>query len=627
LHGKGGINLSENLLIGLTSILVLGIFAEWLAWRLRVPSILLLLIFGFVAGPITGFLKPEELIGDLSFPLVSLAVAVILYEGGLSLKIKELREVGGVVRRLISVGALVTWLVSSAAAYLFVTHSFQVAILLGAILVVTGPTVIVPLLNHVRPVGQVGPILKWEGIVIDPIGATLAVLVFEAILSGKLQTATTAVLAGVAKTVLVGGSFGILAALLLLLLLRKFLIPDYLQNPFSLMMVLLAATAADLLQEESGLVSATVMGVVLANQKTVAVRHIIAFEENLRVLLISALFIFLAARLQIADFRPIGFSSVAFLAVLFFVARPLSVLVSTAGSSLTWQERLFLSWLAPRGIVAASVATIFALRLEEIGYTNGNLLVSYTFLVIAATVTVYGLTTPFLARRLGLSNPNPQGTLILGAHSWAREIGRTLSEEGIQVLLVDVDRRDILRARMAGLPTFQAHILSEHFLDEVELAGIGRILAITPNDEMNSFAAIHMQEVFGRAEVYQLLAEGEEEERKKIVAHHLHGRHLFGWGMTYAVLDKLFESGAKLKKSRLTEEFDYQSYQAHYGQDAIPLFLIDKNKSLSVFTIDNEPVPKPGQTLISLVKNPDARGESDSSRQKAPAGDQPGSPF
>ncbi|RJP69587.1 MAG: hypothetical protein C4532_10600 [Candidatus Abyssobacteria bacterium SURF_17] len=600
--------MTEHLLVGLTTVIIVGVGAQWLAWRLRVPSILLLLIFGFLAGPVIGILRPDELLGDLLLPVVSLSVALILFEGGLSLRISELREIGGVVRNLLSVGVIVTWISGTAAAHFILKLDFQISILLGAVIVVTGPTVIIPLLRHVRPVRQVGSILKWEGIVIDPIGAMLSVLVFEAILQSGFEQATRMAVAGTLKTVIVGGVIGTLAAFAMVLFLRKFWIPDYLQNPVSLTMVVGAFTAANSFQPESGLLAVTIMGVILANQKSVAVKHIIEFKENLRVLLLSGLFIVLAARLQVSDLNRVNLASLAFLGVLFFFARPASVAVATIGSELTWRERLFLAWMAPRGIVAAAVSSVFALRLTELDHPEAEFLVPLTFMVIVSTVAVYGLTASCVARWLGVSRANPQGVLFVGAHTWAQEIAQALHKEGYEVLLVDTNRQNISRARMAGLPAVHANVLSQHFSEEVELGDIRRSVALTSNDEVNSLVSMQFAEAFSRAEVYQLLAEGEEEGHKRAAVHHLHGRHLFGPGMTYGALETAFARGAKIKKNRLTEEFDYAAFRARYGEKAVPLFMLDKDGEISVFTTESKPLPKPGQTLISLVSDDTEKG-------------------
>jgi len=597
--------MAEHILLGLASIIVLGIGAEWLAWRLRLPSILLLLIFGIVVGPVIGFLNPDALLGDLLLPIVSLAVAIILFEGGLNLRVSELRQVGSVVRKLITVGALVTWLIGTGAAYVLLNLDFGLALLLGAILVVSGPTVIMPLLRHLRPSGQVGSILKWEGVVIDPIGAILAVLVFEAILAGGFREAAAVTVIGLLKTIFIGGGIGMLGAMLMVLLLRRFWIPDFLHGAISLTLVIGVFATSNLLQTDSGLLAATVMGIYLANQKTVSVRHIVQFKENLRVLLISGLFILLSARLQVSHLAYIGVRSLAFLGVLMVIARPASVALSTLGSGLSWRERAFLSWMAPRGIVAAAVSSIFALRLVEAGYPQAEFLLPITFMVIIFTVIVYGLTASPVARWLQVAEPNPQGVMIVGAHSWAQAIAGALQAEGYRVLVVDDNWANVSTARMAGLPTFYASILSQYALDEIELGGIGRLLALTSDNEFNSLAALQFTDAFGRSEVYQLSPKSEEKGPREMVSLHLQGRFLFGAGITYTYLSRRFAEGAIIRTTKLTQEFDYDAFRALYGEEAIPLFLIGQSGNLMLFTRDNPPSPRPGQTLISLVNPAD----------------------
>lgn len=594
--------MTQSLLFGLAGIIILGVGAQWLAWRLHLPSILLLLIVGFVAGPVTGILDPDTLLGDLLLPVVSLSVAVILFEGGLSLSFSELPKVGTVVRNLISIGVLVTWVIGAGAARLILGLDFALALLLGAILVVTGPTVIGPLLRHVRPTGSVGSILKWEGILNDPIGAMVSVLVFQAVLSGGFREATTLAVMGFLKTAFIGVIIGVLGQWLMTQLLKHYWIPDFLQNPVALMMVVSAFAVSNLLQPESGLLAVTVMGVALANQKTAAVKHIIEFKENLRVLLISILFILLAARLQVSTLTHINMGSLAFLGILMLVARPASVALSTLGSGLSWQERLFLSWLAPRGIVAGAISSVFSLRLVEAGYPQAELLVPLTFLVIVGTVAIYGITAFPAARWLKLAQANPQGVLIIGAHPLSRAIAKTLHSEDCNVLLADNKWENVSAARMEGLPAYYGSVLADYALDEIELGGIGRLLALTPNDEVNALAALHFVGVFGRSEVYQLPPESEVVGGKEVLSpRHLRGRLLFGEGATYTYLTSRFAAGAVIKKTALTEEFDYEAFQKLYGAAAVPLLLISQNGELTVFTKNNPPRPRPGQTLISLV--------------------------
>ncbi|MFH1746850.1 MAG: sodium:proton antiporter [Planctomycetota bacterium] len=607
--------MSEDVLIGLASIVVLGVSAQWLASRIRIPSILLLLTFGFLAGPVTHLLDPNVLLDKkLLFPLVSISVALILYEGGLTLKLSELPRIGGVVRNLISIGALVTWVISGVSAHFLFGLSPGVATLLGAVLVVTGPTVIGPLLRHIRPTGPVEPALKWEGIIIDPIGAVLAVLVYEVITITGDQSATTHVIWGLTKTILLGGGLGLIAAMLLTFLLHRYWIPDFLQNAVSLMLVVTVFTLANHGQRESGLLAVTVMGITLANQKLANVRHIVEFKENLRVLLLSALFIVLAARLELRDVTAVLLPGILFVLILVLVARPLAVYFSTIGAKLSVKERLFLAWMAPRGIVAAAVASLFALYLEkQSGFEEARLLVPITFLVIIGTVAIYGLTSPLVARWLGVADPNPQGVLLTGAHGWARSLAATLQSKGFAVLLVDSNRANIAAARMEGLTTYSGSVLAEYAVDEMSLGGIGRLLAVTPNDWVNVLAVQRFTRHFGHASCYQLAPHDEphgQQHRHK----HMHGRWLFGEKQTFTTLTRRFADGARFKATPLTESFDYDAFCELYGDTAIPLMVITNNGRLRILTADEQPKPVPGQTLISLA----IEGPGD--KQKEPGG-------
>lgn len=593
--------MSEHILFGIASVLVLGITAQWLAWRLNLPSILVLLIFGVVAGPITGLLNPDQLFGSILFPMVSISVAIILFEGGLTLKFSELLEIRRVVRNLITIGAFITWSISSISAYLILELPINIAILLGAILVVTGPTVIIPLLRHVQPLPRVGSVSRWEGIIIDPVGATLAVLVFEAILIGDLQTATSQALTGFLTTILVGLLLGGLGAIFIVVFLKRYWAPDFLQNPLVLMVVILIFSISNQLQAESGLLGVTIMGIGLANQRFVAVKHIIQFKENLRVLLISGLFILLAARLEITQIDNLDRQSFFFLATLIVLARPISVLISSIGSKLNWRERLFLCWMAPRGIVCAAIVSIFSLRLSELGYSQAQEMMTTTFLVIVATVSLYGITAKPVARWLKVAQENPQGFLILGAHDWALQIAQTLCKQGFQVLVVDTNWKNIHKARMLGLRTYYGNVLSDYTLDELELDGIGNLLALTPNDEANSLACLHFIEVFGRASVYQLLPETDREGKEKDSVKDLRGRILFTEDATFLNLDQRFKQGGITKSTKLTESFDFNDFKTVYGYQSMPLFLINELGEIEVFSLDQKPNIRVSHTLVSLV--------------------------
>ena len=413
-----------DLALMLAGVVGLGFVCQWLAWRVRLPAILLLLVAGLSAGPGMAWLAqhghvrrawidPDALFGPLLLPIVSLSVALILFEGGLTLQFREIRQSKGVILRLVTIGAIVSWGLATAAASFVLQFPPGLAVLIGAILVVTGPTVIGPLLRFVKPVGPAAPVLRWEGIVIDPIGALLAVVVFEIVIGRESHAAGVAIAA--IKTLGVGTAVGMLGAGLLMLLMRRNASPETLHNPLAVAAVMIAFAGSNALQEDSGLAAVTVMGILLANQKRVDITPVLEFKESLSVLLISSLFILLSARLKPEQFAVLDWRVLAFIAILVLIVRPASVWMSTVRSTLTRRERWFLALMAPRGIVAASVASVFALRLMAVRYPGAERLVPVTFAVVAGTVLVYGLGSPLVSRWLGLSRPGQSGLLIISA--------------------------------------------------------------------------------------------------------------------------------------------------------------------------------------------------------------------
>jgi len=598
--------MTESILIGITSVIFFGVGAQWLGWKLKLPAILLLLLSGLLAGPILGLVKPDELMGDLLTPFINVSVAIILFEGGLSLRFSELKNVGGAIGNLVSIGALLTWILTSVAGYFLFGFGWELAILLGAILIVTGPTVIVPLLRQVRPSGQVGSILKWEGIVIDPIGAMIAVLVFEVILASGFSEATSLAFMSIFKTILFGSVLGFAGAGILYLLLKKHLLPDFLQSPVSLMMVVLVFTISDIFQHESGLWATTLMGIILANQTAAKIHHIVEFKENIRLLLLSALFILLAARIELSSLLGnLNLNMLAFLAILIFVIRPAAVYLSTLFSPLSWNEKLFLCWMAPRGVVAASISSIFAIYLMQNGFSEANQLISIVFITIISTVAIYGLTAPWVARKLGVAKPVPRGFLVIGAHDWSIKLATEIKKHGGKILIADSNWQNISNAKSHDLETYYGNVLSEFALDHLNLDGIGKLISITPNDEVNALTAIRFSELFGRSRVYQLspsVKKKSDDSEDGIIQT---GRILFQKDATFEYLTNLYEDGKIIKSTQLTETFTFQNFKETHGDEAIPLFLVLNDNSIEPFTTDNPPVPQPGNILISLTK-PDA---------------------
>ena len=587
-----------ELMAGVTLLLFLGVLAQWLAWRLQLPSIMLLLVFGLLAGPATGLMDPDALFGDMLPVFVSLGVAVILFEGGINLRLEELKYTGDVVRNLITVGVLVTWVCGSFLAFLFLGLPLMLSVLLGAIIVVSGPTVIGPLLRHVRLPHNTDATLEWESILIDPIGALLAVLVFDVIVTTASPAAGTSIfLLGMIRMIAAGAVLGLAGAYFLIRMIRRFWIPDFLQNPFSLALVITVFTLSNFIAEESGLLAVTVMGIVLGNQKSVALRDIIEFKEDLRVLIISLLFIILTARLRISDLTVIDPGSVVFIVLLIVLVRPAAVMLSAMGSRLHIREKLFMAFMAPRGIVAAAVSSIFALRLSQSGYPMADQLVPLTFFVIIVTVFFYSALASPLARILKIAEPRPSGFLIVGAHLLARKIGISLHDAGCRILLVDNHQANIKAARMAGLPCRLTNV----FTDNIRLCGIGRLLALSPNDELNALAVLHYRKIFDHMEVFQLPPDVEQVHAEEVLPGHLRGRYLYDKRASFSYLYGRMLGNGIVKTVKLTENFKYEDFSKYYDNTDIPLFVIDSNGLVTPVTLDASVSLSPGHTLIALV--------------------------
>lgn len=584
-------------------IVVLAVGLNWLAVRTGIPSILAYLLVGFLLGPVLDVLNPDELLGDLLLPLVSLAVGVILFEGGLSLRLREIQGHARVIWLLVTVGVVVTWAVGWGAALLFTDLSTGLALLLGAILVVSGPTVIGPLLSHVRPDRPVGSILKWESILVDPIGVLLAVITFDVLLIGTGASAQF-VAGQVGLFVLVGVAVGSLIGFPLIVALRRHWVPEQLLSLVGLGVALVAFVTANSLVTEAGLLATPTLGMILANHRRVSTEQILHFSETIRVLLIGVLFIVLSARIGSDQLSLIGAGAIGILAALIIVARPLASMLATLGTTLSWRHRVLIGAVAPRGIVAASIASVFALELEAEGVGGAEELTPLVFAVIVGTVVVYGLGMAPIARWLGLAKRRQEGVLIIGAGTLERTIGAALAEQGLPVLLSTTNRRDQYRARMAGLETHYGNVLVEDVDLELDLSGIGRVLSLTPNDDVNTLAVTRFAGIFGRAQTYQLAPGRAPVGVDSSASTHLAGRMLFDGEANYERLSKLIRAGASIRSTSITPEFTVNDFRA-VNLEAVPLFVIKPNRRLIVIT-GGEGDPFRGiaenDTILSLME-------------------------
>lgn len=592
----------ERNLITFTFIILVGSGCQWLAWRVKLPAIIFLLLSGILVGPVLGLLNPDQFLGDLFSPFVSLSVAVILFEGSLTLRYKEILGKQMVVRNMVTVGLLVTCLITAVVTHYSLCLSWQISFLFGAVSAVTGPTVIVPMLRTVRPTAAVSNILRWEGIVVDPIGASLAVLIYEFIISGSGSHAFGHTLLSLCQLIFFGIFLGSAAGHLFGLLLRNHLIPKFLHGIISLALVFFTFTVSYMLHSGSGLVAVTVMGVWLANMRDVNVDEILDFKESLSVVLISLLFILLAARIDFTNFTNLGWKAIFVLFAIQFLARPLNVLVSSFGSELSWPERHLLAWIAPRGIVAAAVSALFAIRLENAGFAGANMLVPLTFLVIVCTVLLQSATARPIASWLGVAEQDSKGLLIIGANPVARTLAKPLMDQGFRVLMADSSWTNITAAKVEGFDTYYGNPISEHANRNLDLVGIGWMLALSANENMNVSSMLHYRLEIGSNAVFAIQSKTSDNSTdNRTLAAIQRGRILFGRDITYDKLASMISRGAEIRTTRLTDTFNYQNFVKTHYSEAILLFAMDGSKHLHMVVDENPIVPKSGWLLISLT--------------------------
>ena len=581
----------------LSGVLGIGIAAQWLAWYLKQPSILFLLLIGIIIGPVLGYFDPDLVLGELMFPFISLGVAIILFEGSLTLEFDEIKQHGTVVQMLVSVGVLITIAIVALSTYLLFDVDLLIALLFGALVCVTGPTVIMPLLRSVRPNKTISNILKWEGIIIDPIGAIAVVLVYEYIISGGEASS----LLLFAKIVVLATVLGMAGAWLLAFLMRRHMIPEFLRNVFTLAFVLVLFSISNHLEHESGLLTVTVLGVALANWPKFPRDTILEFNESLTVLLISVLFIILAARVELASLINVGFAGLVLLAIVMFVARPLSVWASSINSNLKTNEKLMISWIGPRGIVAAAISSLFAIRLQEYDIQGVELLVPLVFMVIIGTVMIQGLGAKMVGNLLGVREPETNGILIVGSNPVALLVATSLKEQGFDIIVAHNNYTNIARARMSGLRTYFGNPISDHADHHLDLIGIGNLFAMSMDKEMNTLSEIHYRHEFGERNLYRLkFSEEKVKSERDDKQSNFASQWLFGKDVTYTKLASMLSRKAKIKITNITDSYSFAQYKADNKQ-FVPLYTIDKEGKLHVITDKFDDTVPRDRKLVALV--------------------------
>ena len=512
-------------MIELAGIIILGIIAQWFAWKLKIPAILPLILIGLLVGPIaatylsedgTKWIEPiwngkEGLFpGESLFHFVSLAISIILFEGGLTLKMGEIKNVGPVITKLITLGSLVTFFGGAVAAHYIFDLGWSISFLFAALIIVTGPTVITPILRNIPLKQDVSAVLKWEGILIDPIGALVAVLVFEfiSVEAGGEYTKTAFIEFG--KIVLFGFTFGFTFAHALNFAINKNWIPHYLLNVLSLASVLGVFVLSDSFAHESGLLAVVVMGMVMGNFNSTYLKELLYFKESLSVLLISILFILLAANINMEDLLLIyNWNTVILFAIVVFLIRPLGVFLSAKNSKLKLNEKVFISWVGPRGIVAAGIASLFGLKLASDGVAGANYITPLVFMIVLGTVILNATTARYIARIVGVFLKNSEGILIIGASQVSILIAEYLFKNNRHVVLIDNNESNIKKAKLLGLEALSANIYSDRLTDNIELNDVGYLMALTGNPEINQYAINKFHKQFGENGSFRLVTSDE----------------------------------------------------------------------------------------------------------------------
>lgn len=541
----------HNIIHEFAIIIAIGIGAQWLAWKIKWPAIVLWMIGGWVSGQVLGWINPEEALGDLFHPHVELASAIILFEGGLSLKYSEFMRAGGGISRLISVGLIIHLLLLTLAGYFIAGWSLEFSLLLGSILIVTGPTVITPMIRQIRLKQRPATFLKWEGIINDPIGALLAVLVFEYIaISGS--SAATEVFISSLQAILISGviSFGLSSLLKFAFI--KSLIPDYLKVPIVLSLVLVSFAAANQLQEGSGLLAVTLFGLFVGNKDLPIIHEIKKFKESISTFLIAIIFVALSATLEISTFEAIGWREMLYLALVLFALRPIAILTSTIGSGMEWNEKAVISWFAPRGIVAASVAGVLGHKLVEANFMEGEKLVPMVFAVVFLSVFIYGFSIKKLARKLNLVGDSSKGIIVIGDSFWSINFCEALEKMGYHTFLVTTSKSVCRKAMKSGLNSFCGEILQLVMEHKIDFANYFSLMAITENSSYNAIICQNLSEVFGWDSVYQLPLSEEEKNNPHYLPQSLRGR-FFPEKLNYEAILHAFECGRGFEVTMVKE--------------------------------------------------------------------------
>lgn len=582
------------------------IAAQWTAWRVHVPAIIFLLGAGFMLGPVTGLIKPDILLGDLMKPFVATAVAIILFEGSLQLRFKELRETRRAVRHVIFLGAPIGWILISLAAHYIAGLEWAVAITLGGMLVVTGPTVIMPMLRQARLNPRAGAILKWEGIVNDPIGILFAILSYEYFVSAKNGTVNTAFYIEHGLAIILVGVLSFLLAHVIKRIFERGYIPEYLKTPFILSTVIALFFACDYILHESGLIAVTVLGLTLANIHTSSIEEIKRFKETITIMLVSGVFILLTADLDASVMLNINWQGALFIAALLFVIRPIIFFICSIGTQMTRNEILLTGLIAPRGVVCAAMAGVIGPLLTEAGFEDGNKILPIAFAVVVISVILHSLMIKPLARRLKLTSDETNGVIIAGSYPWSIQLAEALKSRNVPVMIIDNDWSALGKARLADIPVYYGELLSEETEFALEFNIYNTLIAATTNPAYNALVCEKFGYEYGTERMFNVnIAKTDIASRHKI-ASHVQARPLVSKEFTLDDADQKYADGWRFRTMRIGRpEKDADLIIPPQTENCIHIGVISKTGLISFYTsyAASKITPKEDEYMIVMEKD------------------------
>ncbi|MEI3604289.1 sodium:proton antiporter [Pseudogracilibacillus sp. SE30717A] len=589
-----------SLLFVMMLIGFLGILSQWLAWKYSLPAIVIMSAAGLLVGPVFGIMNPEESFGALYDPIISVAVAIILFEGSLNLSFKELRGLGKPIFRIATLGAFIAWILGSLTAHYMAGLSWEVAFVIGGLFIVTGPTVIMPLLRQSKLKPRPAKILKWEGIIVDPIGVLLAVFAFEIItfFTSDVKDGSTLLMFFIASTFAV--FFGWFCGRTIGWMFEIGYIPEFLKSPVVFAVVIFCFTLPDEITHGTGLLSVTAMGMTLANIGISSLNDFRHFKENVSILLISGIFIMLAASLKLETILQIfSLNILGYVLFMMFAVRPLSIFLSTIGSGLTLQEKSLVGWIAPRGIVALTVSSYFATILEDAGYEDASLLTTLTFGLVIFTVIAHGFSLGPLAKKLHLSLEGKPGIIIVGSNPFTVELAKSFVKTGSPVLIVDSSWENLRYARNAGISFYHGEILSEQTEYNLDTIPYDFIIAATTYDSYNSLVCTTFMPEYGRTNVFKV-DPGEEGKNKDIVDR-VGGRSLCKEEISLDELNDKISNHYLFRQTMLTEHFNYEQFKEEKDAESVYLYFVKPSGQIYFYADDMRVTPSVGDTVISLT--------------------------